>query len=163
MRVSVRVKTLTLTLTLTTETPINRAFEPHLWGCEGKKRKKLFFFLWIIPAIPTTPTKPAAPINPANPSYPSSRLYILYNVYLPPFPLILSIKRKNACFPTLFSENICKFHENPLPLHPLLRTNAASDGRQVQDCIKERVLWKDYNKQRSSSTRSRLHFLPYII
>ena len=91
-------------------------------------------------ATPTTPTKPAAPINPANPSYPSSRLYILYNVYLPPFPSILSIKRKNACFPTLFSENICEFHENPLPLHPLLRTNAASDGRQVQDCIKERVL-----------------------
>ena len=92
------------------------------------------------PATPTTPTKPTAPINPANPSYPSSRLYILYNVYLPPFPSILSIKRKNACFPTLFFKNICEFPENPLPLHPLLRTNAASDGRQVQDCIKERVL-----------------------
>ena len=31
-----------LTLALTLETPINRAFEPHLWGCEGKKRKNFF-------------------------------------------------------------------------------------------------------------------------
>ena len=129
-------------------------------GVRVKKEKKLFFIsvnnscnthhTLQHPPHPATPTTPCnthhtyktySTHKSSNPSYPSSRLYILYNVYLPSFPLILSIKRKNACFPTLFSENICEFHENPLPLHPLLRTNAVTNRLQVQDkARKERVL-----------------------
>ena len=44
----------------------------------------------------------------------------------PRFPVILSIKRKNACFTAFFLRNIWNEAKNFIPLHPLLRTNAVT-------------------------------------
>ena len=70
--------------------------------------------------------------------------------------------------PSLFSHFLLKtfgwYEKKTIPLHPLLRTNAVTKQLLSQKGqTKERVLWKDYNKQRSSSTRSRLLFHPYYI
>ena len=69
------------------------------------------------------------------------------------------IKGKPSLFFSFSFENIWMVWEKPIPLHPLLRTNAVTKQLLSQKGqTKERVLWKDYNKQRSSSTRSRLLF-----
>ena len=90
--------------------------------------------------------------------FPFARIY-KYNVNPTPFPSILSNKRKTVIFFSFSFENIWMVWEKPIPLHPLLRTNAVTKQLLSQKGqTKERVLWKDYNKQRSSSTRSRLLF-----
>ena len=52
--------------------------------------------------------------------------------------IILSIKRKSACFTALFSRNIWSEAKKFLPLHPLLRTNAVT--KQLQS-------WKEHMKK----------------